>query len=97
MVQHGSIKQGDFFICGNSVGKVKSVFDDNGKTLNMAEAPLPVEIMGFEEVPEAGERFQVIDDLEKARKVIDIRRLKGKTAKKEEIDAEKKIEPAKFV
>jgi translation initiation factor IF-2 len=91
LVQHGTVRRGDFFICGNSVGKVKSIFDENGEALNEAEAPLPVEIMGFEEVPEAGERFQVIDDLEKAKKVIDIRRLKGKTAKKEEIDAEKKL------
>ncbi|MCK5057366.1 MAG: translation initiation factor IF-2 [Candidatus Aminicenantes bacterium] len=91
LIQHGTVKRGDFFICGNSVGKAKSIFDDNGKTSNEAEAPLPVEIMGFDEVPEAGEKFQVIDDLEKARKVIDIRKLKGKKAKKEEIDAEKKL------
>lgn len=91
LIQHGRIKRGDFFICGNSVGKVKAIFDDRGKTLNEAEVPLPVEIMGFEEVPDAGERFQVSDDIEKARKVIDLRKLKGKEAKKEEIDAEKKL------
>lgn len=91
LIQHGRIKRGDFFICGNSVGKVKAIFDDTGKTLNEAEVPLPVEIMGFEEVPEAGERFQVTDDIEKARKVIDMRKHKGKEAKKEEIDAEKKL------
>lgn len=91
LIQHGTVKRGNFFICGNSVGKIKTIFDDNGKTLNEAEVPLPVEIMGFEGLPEAGELFQVTDDIEKARKVIDLRKLKGKKAKKEEIDAEKKL------
>ncbi len=96
LIQHGKIKRGDFFICGNSVGKIKSIFDDQGNVLNDAEVPLPVEIMGFEDVPEAGERFQVTDDIEKARKVIDMRKLKGKEARKEEIDAEKKLSLQNF-
>jgi translation initiation factor IF-2 len=91
LIQHGKVQKGDFFICGNSVGKVKSIFDDKGLTLNEAEAPLPVEIMGFEEVPQAGEIFQVTDDIEKARKVIDSRKQKDKEAKKEDVDAEKRL------
>lgn len=91
LIQHGKIKRGDFFICGNAVGKVKSIFDDQGAALNEAAVPLPVEIMGFEDVPEAGERFQVTDEIEKARKVIDMRKLKEKEAKKEEIDSGKRL------
>lgn len=91
LIQEGQIKIGDFFICGNSVGKVKSMFDDWGKVLNSAEALLPIEIMGFEDVPEAGERFQVIDDIEKARKVIDLRKFEEKEVRKEGIIAEKKL------
>ncbi len=91
LIQHGKIKRGDYFICGNSVGKIKAIFDDKGKTLDDAEVPIPVEIMGFENVPEAGERFQVVDDLEKARKVIDMRIHKGKEARKDEANAEKKL------
>ncbi len=91
LIQHGQIKRGNSFICGDSVGKVKSIFDEQGNVLNDAEAILPVEIMGFENIPEAGERFQVIDDVEKARKVIEIRKLKEKETKKEEVIAEKKL------
>jgi len=91
LIQHGHVKRGNAFICGNSVGKVKSIFDDQGGVLDDAEVPLPVEIMGFENVPEAGERFQVIDDVEKARKVIEIRNLKEKEARNEEVIAEKKL------
>ena len=91
LIQHGTIKRGDFFICGNSVGKVKSMFDDTGKVLENADVPMPVEIMGFEDIPQAGERFQVTDDSEKARKVIDMRKLQDKEARSDEIDAEKKM------
>lgn len=91
LILHGKIKRGDFFICGESIGKIKSIFDDQGKVLDIAEVPLPVEIMGFENVHEAGEQFQVIDDVEKARKVIEMRKLKDKKARKEEVTAEKKI------
>ena len=90
LIQHGKVKRGDFFICGNSVGKIKSIFDDSGKTLTEAEVPLPVEIMGFENIPESGQIFQVVDDIEKARKIIDMRKLKEKEVKREEIIAEKK-------
>ena len=91
LIQHGHVKRGNAFICGNSVGKIKAIFDDQGHVLNDADVPLPVEIMGFENIPEAGERFQVIDDVEKARKVIEIRNFKEKEARKEEVIAEKKL------
>ena len=91
LLQHGQVKKGDFFICGNAVGKIKSIFDDQGKVLTEAEVPLPVEIMGFDNVPEAGELFQVTDDIEKARKVVDLRKQRGKEARKGEVLAEKKL------
>lgn len=91
LIQHGKLKIGDFFICGDSVGKVKSIFDDQGKVLKEAKVPLPLEIMGFEEVPEAGQLFQVTDDIEKARKVVDMRKQQDKDARKEDTFAEKKL------
>jgi len=91
LIQHGQVNVGDFFICGNAVGKVKSIFDDHGDVLTTAEVPLPVEIMGFEDIPEAGELFQVTHDIEKARKVVDSRKQKGKEAKKGEVLAGKKL------
>ncbi len=91
LIQDGSIKTGDCFICGNSIGKIKCIFNDRGKTINYAEAPIPVEIMGFENLPDSGDRFQIIDDIEKAKKVIDLRKLRQKETRKDEIFAEKKL------
>lgn len=91
LVQHGRLKRGDHFICGNSVGKVKSIFDDQGKTLSEGISPQPVEIMGFDAVPQSGDRFQVVDDPERARKVIELRILGDKEQRDEVVDADKKL------
>ena len=91
LIMNGVAKRGDFFICGNSVGKIKKVFDDKGKPVKEAQAPIPVEIMGFDGVPEAGDLFQVVEDIEKAKRVIDIRKIRGKEAKEEEVQAGKKL------
>lgn len=91
LLQHGKLKRGDFFICGNSTGKVKSVFDDQGKVLKDAQVPQPIEIMGFEVVPEAGELFQVTEDSDKARKVVESRKIKVKEANQDEAMADKKM------
>jgi translation initiation factor IF-2 len=91
LIQHGQLKRSDFFICGNSVGKVKSIFDDQARVLQQAEVPLPVEIMGFDHVPEAGELFQVTGDIEKAKKVVELRKQKHKENRKDEAFTEKKL------
>ncbi len=91
LVQEGQIKRGDFFISGNSTGKIRSLFDDAGKTLNDAVSPAPVEVMGFEVVPEAGERFQVVEDISKAKKVIELRKQFVKETKRDEVEADKKL------
>jgi len=91
LLLHGEVNRGDHFICGNAVGKVKTIFDDSGKALNRSPAPVPVEIMGFDGVPEAGDLFQVVRDVDKAAKVIDIRRQRGKASRKQEVDKEKKL------
>ncbi len=91
LIQEGEIKRGDYFICGNSTGKIRSLFDDMGKTLNNAVNPVPVEVMGFEVVPEAGERFQIVEDLSKANKVIELRKQFDKETRRDEIEADKKL------
>jgi len=91
LIQNGKLKRGDYFICGNAVGKVKSIFDDQGKAVSNASVPMPVEIMGFEDVPDSGDRFQVVDDFEKAKRIIDTRKLREKENRKDEIIAEKKL------
>lgn len=91
LIQQGEIRRGDYFICGNATGKIRSIFDDTGKTLNEAKSPWPVSIMGFEVVPEAGERFQIVDNIVKAKKVIELRKHVKKETRRDEIEAEKKL------
>lgn len=91
LVQEGEIKRGDYFICGNSTGKIRSIFDDTGKTLNNSVSPAPVEVMGFEVVPESGERFQIVEDITKAKKVIELRKQFKKETKRDEIEADKNL------
>jgi translation initiation factor IF-2 len=91
LIQHGQLKKGDYFICGNSLGKIKSIFDDSGAMLNSAQVPDPIEIMGFEAVPQAGDIFQVVDDLEKAKKIIEMRQINQKASKNKDFLAEKKV------
>jgi len=91
LIQHGRLKKGDYFICGNSLGKIKSIYDESGAMLDSARVPDPIEIMGFETVPQAGDVFQVVDDLEKAKKVIEMRQVTQKAAKNKDFLADKKI------
>ncbi len=91
LIQEGEVKRGDYFICGNSVGKIRSLFDHNMKPLKAAERPSPVEVMGFEKAPEAGERFQIISDVSKAKKIIDLRQELEKGLKKDEVEEGKKL------
>ena len=91
LIQNGRLQKGDCFICGNSLGKIKSIFDDSGSMQNSARVPDPVEIMGFAALPQAGDVFQVVDDLDKAKKVIAKRQATQKAAKSKDFMAEKKI------
>jgi len=91
LIQGGTVKRGDFFICGNSVGKIKSLIDDTGKTVQVANVPYPVEIMGFSEVPTSGQRFLVVEDIDKVKKIVDLRKLKEKDKKQENVLEEKKM------
>ncbi len=91
LIQGGTAKKGDYFISGNSVGKIKSLLDDSGKQIDKAEVPQPVEIMGFSEVPMSGQRFLVVTDIDKVKKIVELRKAKEQDEKKESILEEKKL------
>lgn len=76
LVQEGTIHQGDIFICGNYSGRVRAMFNDQGKKVKSAGPSMPVEIQGFEGVPEAGDEFISVADEKVARRIADVRRLK---------------------
>ncbi|MES2306403.1 MAG: translation initiation factor IF-2 [Gemmatimonadota bacterium] len=69
LVQKGTIRVGDNFICGKFSGRVRALFDERGKTVKSAGPSIPVQILGFEGVPAAGDSFQVLTDATEAREI----------------------------
>jgi translation initiation factor IF-2 len=76
LVQAGTLKQGDSFVCGLYHGKVRAIFNDKGQKMNAAGPSTPVEVQGFEGVPEAGDEFVVVKDEKVARKIAEARQVK---------------------
>lgn len=73
IIQHGTLSLAEAFICGTTYGKTKALFDEHGKIMNRAEPSMPVEVLGFSDVPVAGDTFQVVPDLESAKAIISFR------------------------
>lgn len=73
IIQHGILTQGEAFISGTCLGKTRALFDENGKTLKKAEPSMPVEVLGFSGVPEAGNFFQVVSNIETAKQITSYR------------------------
>jgi translation initiation factor IF-2 len=69
LVQSGTLKVGDVFFAGSVFGRVRSMTDDRGERLTQAGPATPVEVTGFEDLPQAGDAFQVVEDEAKARSV----------------------------
>ncbi len=69
LVQNGTLKVGDNFICGQFSGRVRAMFDERGQTVSAAGPSIPVQILGFEGVPEAGDTFQAVKDAAQARDI----------------------------
>jgi translation initiation factor IF-2 len=79
LVQNGTLKPSDFFICGAVFGKVRAMFDDHGRTVTDAPPSTPVEVLGLQGIPEAGDNFQVTDEA-KARHIVEYRQGKQRDA-----------------
>lgn len=76
LVQKGTLRVGDSILCGLTWGKVRAMVDDRGQRVETAEPSCPVEVVGLEEVPMAGDIFRVVD--EKIAKQVSAMRLDGK-------------------
>jgi len=79
LVQNGTLNPGDFFICGSVFGKVRAMFDDHGRIATTAPPSTPVEVLGLQGIPEAGDHFQVTDEA-KARHIVEYRQGKQRDA-----------------
>lgn len=98
LVQEGTLKEGDIFVAGFTYGRVRAMFDSYGKRVKSATPSIPVEVIGFEELPQAGDDFIVIGDEEKARKIAEYRQRKAReaeVAKEVKISLEKIFEKLK--
>jgi len=73
IIQHGILRPGQAFISGTCFGKARALFDELGKPMKKAEMSMPVEVLGFSDVPQAGELFQVVSDVETAKKIVQFR------------------------
>ncbi len=69
LVQRGTLHGGDNFICGKFSGRVRALYDERGKTVKEAGPSIPVQILGFEGVPAAGDTFAVVADANEAREI----------------------------
>ncbi|MCL2276397.1 MAG: translation initiation factor IF-2 [Treponema sp.] len=67
MVEKGTIAVGDAFVAGIWPGKVRAIFNDKGEKINKATPSMPVELLGFEGIPNAGDPLQVVSDEKVAR------------------------------
>lgn len=67
IVQNGTLKRGDVLVCGEAFGKVRALFDDKGKRADEAGPSVPVQVIGLNNVPLAGDEFEVVDSLDVAR------------------------------
>jgi translation initiation factor IF-2 len=80
LVQNGTLNAGDNFVVGNVYGKVRAMFDDRGAQLQTAPPSTPVEIIGMEALPQAGDQFVVVADRDKARGISEYREQKAREA-----------------
>jgi translation initiation factor IF-2 len=80
LVRNGTLKVGDFFICGSVFGKVRAMQNDRGQNIREAEPATPVEVLGLESLPEAGDEFQVVTDTAKAKQIVMFRETKAREA-----------------
>ncbi len=81
IVQMGTLKTGDPFICGDYGGKIKSLMDDRGKPIKLAGPSTPVKVLGFSGLPQAGDEFLVMES-ERSAKALSEERLLERRADK---------------
>ena len=74
LVQNGTLHQGDYVIVGNAVGRVRAMVDDKGKTVKSAGPSIPVEIIGLDDVPQAGDELNAVEDERMARNLAEQRK-----------------------
>ena len=73
LIQNGTLKVGDLVASGNSIGKIKSIVNSDGSKIKLAGPSAAVEVLGLNNVPNAGDPFQVVENEKQAREIADYR------------------------
>ncbi len=80
LIQNGSLKIGEPFIVGNYFGRVRALIDDRGRQVQEVGPTTPVEVLGLQGVPSAGDQFQVVSDVAKAQQISAFRQSKARAS-----------------
>ena len=80
LVQKGTLKVGDIFVAGEEWGRVRALVDDRGRQIDAAGPSTPVEVIGLNGTPQAGDDFQVVDNDARAREVTEFRQRRSRDA-----------------
>ncbi len=80
LVQQGTLSVGDAFIAGQVFGRVRAMFDDRGRNVEQAAPASPVEVLGMQGVPQAGDQFQVVQDPTQAQNIAHQRQMQARLA-----------------
>ncbi|MHC4637368.1 MAG: translation initiation factor IF-2 [Planctomycetota bacterium] len=67
LIKEGQVKKGEIVLAGNAYGRIKNIKNSFGKTIKKAVSSMPIEITGLNNVPQAGDRFYVLDDINRAK------------------------------
>jgi translation initiation factor IF-2 len=74
LVENGTLREGDFIVAGSKSGRVRALFDDRGQRVKAAGPSMPVEVLGLDEVPQAGDTFEVVEDGQAAKTLVEQRK-----------------------
>ena len=81
LIQQGTLKQGDIVLAGLQYGRVRAMLDENGQPINEAGPSIPVEVLGLDGTPDAGDPVVAVENEKKAREVADFRQEKMRSSK----------------
>jgi len=84
LVQGGTLRRGDLIVSGTELGRVRAMFDENGRSVKSAGPSIPVQVLGLSGTPNAGDDVVVVTDEKRAREVVDLRRDQERQSKLEE-------------
>jgi translation initiation factor IF-2 len=81
LIQSGTLRRGDVVLAGQQFGRVRAMLDENGEPIDEAGPSIPVEILGLNGTPDAGDQFAVVENEKRAREIADFRHAKTRDTK----------------